>query len=367
MTADIADLPTAPFGICVWLDCFERATGTPVRQRFVVDARIAVDAGGELPKVLTAAGVQYGGRDGVWSFLGAGDRTFAPYRTCYTNFLSGGNPAFKDVGTEARIASKLLDSSNWNDESEAARAVFAWGGPHRSTGDRVHMDHQSGTPARLADRRWRLDGQCEACIEAIRKHVFENALIAADGLHISRRFPVWIVDPKAQGVEIRLKLVDDWSASDAPWAFSLDRLDEARRFQDLLADATKRPARPVQGEIRGYDAAWDRRDDLVEFASMLATRRVPELGKWVADLPAPAVRLWKDLLGSEEVLRAEGRPAALRCLSDFVALRDALLVGGGPGNPDIETWHADSRRPAIRITEIEMAGPIAAAAPGARP
>lgn len=367
MTADIADLPTAPIGIWVWLDCFERGTGTPVRQRFVVDARIAVDARGELPKVLTAAGVQYGGRTDDWSFLGAGDRTFVPYRTCYTNLGRGGNPAFKDVATEARIASELLEISNWNNESKAARAIFGWSGPHRSTGERAHVDDQCGKPARLVDRRWRLDEQCEARVEAARKHVFENALIAADGLHISRRFPVWLVDPKHEGVEVRLKLVDDWSESDALWAFSLDRLEEALRFQHLLAGVTKRPALPVQGEIRGYDAVWDRRDDLVEFARMLATRRVPDLGRCLARMPGPAVALWRDLLGSEEVLRAEGRPAALRCLADFVALRDALLVGDCRGNPDIETWYAENRRPAIRITEVELAGPVAALVPGARP
>ncbi|GJD90706.1 hypothetical protein BHAOGJBA_4248 [Methylobacterium hispanicum] len=366
MTVDVSDLPTIPVGIPVWLDCFERATGTPVRQRFVVDARIAVDAGGELPAVL-AATVRWGGRVGDWSFLGAGERTFAPFRTCYSSLGTGGNPAFEDLATEARIASELLERSNWNNESVAARQIFAWTGPHRSTGTEARTDRQSATPARLADSRWSLDEQCEARIEAVRRYAFGNALVAADGLRISRRLPVWLVDPRHQGVEVRLTLLNDWSESFVPWAFSLDRLQEALRFQEILAGVTKRPALPVEGEIRNYDAAWDRQDDLVEFASMLAARRVPELGGNLADMPARAVHLWRHLLGSESALRDEGRPAALRCLADFVALRDVLLAEDCVGNPDIAAWCDATRRPALRISAVELAGPVAAAAPGERP
>lgn len=367
MTIEIADLPTVPIGVCVWLDCFERSTGTPVRQRFVVDARIAKDEGRALPTVLTAVGVPYGGQAGEWSFLGAGERTFVPYRTRFTNMGRGGNPPFKDMVTEARIASELLAASGWDNDTKAARDLFDWGGPHSSTGTEARVDHRSHSPAKLVDARWRLDHQCEARIEAVRKYACENLLIGADGLHVSRCFPVWLVDPKAQGVEVRLKLVDDWSEGDAPWAFSLDRLDAALRFRDLLAGMTRRPTLPVQGEIRGYDAAWDRRDDLVEFAHMLATRRVPELGRCLPDLPAAAVVLWRDILESGEVVRTEGRPGARRRLADFVALRDALLVEEHGGTPEIVSWYEDTRRSAMRICEVELAEPFAAPALAAQP
>lgn len=355
MTVDVADLPTVSVAVPLYVDCFDRRTGEPKRQKFSMPARIAIDERGVLPNVCRTTGLSWAGVEGAWDYVGAGGRTFVPYRTRIPRPNGQLAQPFHSLTEDARAAGAMLSVSAWLDSSIAARRLFDWGGPHASTGQSVAMTHESSQPRRPDPTHWRFDDRGEARIREFERFVFGNALVGPGGLMVHQRLPVWIVDPEATRVTVSLKHVDDWFDTKTPWAFSAGRLDDALRFQALLSRSLDRPSAAPVGTVDGLSPEWDLRNDLIEMAMALMRSRVLDLDRYVVDLAGPAVGLWHELRTSGDAVRAEGEPAARRFLADYVALRAAVGVEHRKG--PLATWFSDTKRTTARIVEVEGISP----------
>lgn len=355
MTIDVADLPTVSVAVPLYVDCFDRRTGEPKRQKFSMPAQIAIDERGVLPSVCRTTGLSWAGVEGAWDYVGAGGRTFVPYRTRIPRPNGQLAQPFRSLPEEARAAGAMLSVSAWLDSSVAARRMFDRGGPHGSTGESVAMTHESSQARRPDPALWRFDEIGEARIREFERFVFDNAVVGPGGLMVHQRLPVWIVDPEATRVTVCLKHVDDWFDTKTPWAFSAGRLDDALRFQAVLSRSLGRPGVAPVGTVVGLAPEWDLRNDLIEMAMALMRSRVLDLDRHVADLTGPAVGLWHELRTSGNAVREEGEPAARRFLADYVALRAAVGAAhrGGP----LATWCSDTRRTAARIVEVEGISP----------
>lgn len=355
MTVDVADLPTVSVTLPLYVDCFDRRTGEPRRQKFAMPARIAIDERGVLPEVCRTTGLSWAGVEGAWDYVGAGGRTFVPYRTRIPRPNGQLAQPFRSLSEEARAAGAMLSVTAWSEATVKGRKFFEWSGPHRSTGKDVAMTSGSSQIARPDPERWRFDEVGEARIREFERFVFENAYVGPGGLMVHQRLPVWIVDPEATCITISLKHVDDWFDTKTPWAFSAGGLDDALRFQAVLSRMTGRPSIAPVGTVTGLAPEWDLRNDLIEMAMALMRTRVLDLDRYVADLAGPAVGLWHELRTSGNAVRAEGEPAARRFLADYVALRAA--VGAGHPRGALATWCSDTRRTAARIVEVEGISP----------
>jgi hypothetical protein len=367
MTVDIRDLPTASVHLPMYVDCFDRRTGDPKRQKFAFETRIAVDGHGLLPTICETTGLSWAGVQGRWDYTGAGGRTYVPFRARYGRIDGAPVASSSSLSEEVRRAGGLLAGSGWGSATNAARRVFDdWHGPHRSTGLNVDMDRDSSRAVAPDPARWRFDERAQACIEDLRRFAFENAIVGPQGLMIQQPLPVWIVDPGLAGVKVTLRHVDDWFDGNTPWAFSAGRLDDALRFQAALVRLTGKPAVAPVGTV-ALAAGWDLRNDKIELALALAKTRVADLDRHVASLPRAAVGLWHDLRSSIPVVEAEGEPAARRALADFLALRTAVGSGCRRGGALAE-WVGDTSRHAARIAEVEgIATHPALSAEGPRP
>lgn len=355
MTVDVASLPTVPVALPLYVDCFDRRTGEPRRQKFLMPARIAVDERGVLPCVCRTTGLSWAGVEGPWNYTGAAGRTYVPYRTRIPRPNGQLAEPFVSLAEEMRAAGAMLSVSAWLDSSLAARRTFDWGGPHGSTGKSVEMTHESSHPRRPDPAHWRFDELGEARIREFERFVFDNAFIGPDGLMVQQPLPVWVVDPKTTCVTIALTHVSDWSDSTTPWAFSAGRFEDALRFQAVLSRMTGRPSVAPVGTVAGLSPGWDLRNDLVEMAMALMRSRVLDLDPHVADLAGPAVGLWHDLRSSGDAIRAEGEPAARQFLADYVTLRTA--IGAGHRKGPLANWFGDTRRSTARIVEVEGISP----------
>lgn len=355
MTVDVADLPTITVAIPLYVDCFDRRTGEPKRQKFHMPARIAIDERGALPTVCRTTGLSWAGVEGAWDYVGAGGRTYVPYRTRIPRPNGQLAQPFRSLSEEARDASTMLSVTAWTEATAKGRKFFEWSGHHRSTGRDVAMTSGSSHATRPDPALWRFDEIGEARIREFERFVFNNAFVGPEGLMVHQRLPVWVVDPEATCIRIKLKHVDDWFDTTTPWAFSAGRLDDALRFQAVLSRMTGRPSVAPAGTVVGLAPEWDLRNDLIEMAMALMRSRVLDLDRHVADLSGPAVGLWHELRTSGNAVRAEGEPAARRFLADYVALRAAVGAGhrGGP----LASWCSDTRRTAARIVEVEGISP----------
>lgn len=357
MTVDIRDLPTTPVSLPLFVDCFDRRTGDPKRQKFAIETRIAVDGHGLLPGICRARGLSWAGVQEEWAYAGAAGRTYVPFRTRYRRIDGVPAEPSRSVSEETQRAAGLLAGSGWGSATKAARRIFDdWHGPHRSTGEAVSMDRSSSLVVAPDPARWRFDERAQERIEALRQFAFENAFVGPRGLMIQQPLPVWRVDPGLSAVSVTLGHVDDWFESTTPWAFSAGRLDDALKFQAVLARLTGRPALEPVGTVEGLADCWDRRNDKIEIALALAGTRVADLDRHVANLPRAAVGLWHDLRSSGPSVEAEGEPAARRVLADFLSLRAAVAAGCRPGGALAE-WVGITARHAARLVEVEGIAP----------
>lgn len=355
MTVDVASLPTVAVALPLYVDCFDRRTGAPRRQKFSMPARIALDERGALPSVCRTTGLSWAGVASAWDYVGAGGRTFVPYRTRIPRPNGQLVQPFRSLAEETRSAGTMLSVSAFMDASVAGRRFFDWSGHHQSTGEKVEMTRESSSATRPDPALWRFDEVGEARIREFERIVFDSALVGPRGLMVHQKLPVWLVDPQAQGVAITLTHVDDWFDHKTPWAFSTGRLEDALRFQAVLSRMTGRPSLAPVGTVAGLRPEWDLRNDIVEVAMALMRSRVLDLDRHVADLTGPAVGLWHELRTSGDAVRAEGEPAARRFLADYVALRAA--VGAAHRRGPLAAWCSDTRRTAARIVEIEGISP----------